>query len=170
MTMLSPADPSIAVVVTSVVDTEPDVSILVGPEKGRFAFGIRTMERTGTRMDESGFVSGIVDDAPAMARMAVQEFGLAAVDESTPRDMLPDLMQKIADDAADVDWAKWEFTRIEVDGVGFALRVRQMAPGFVAIADLGRFVVTMRGRELPEDRRFTLKRQVSAPGPNWPID
>jgi hypothetical protein len=154
--MLSPADPSIAVVVTSNADTDPDMSVRVGPEEGRFAFVIRTIERTGMRMDESGFVSGIADDAAAMARMAVHEFGLVGLDENTPREMLPALMQKMADAAANVDWTQWEFTRIEVDGVGFALRVRQMAPGFVAIADLGRFVVTMRGRGLPRDRRFTL--------------
>lgn len=161
MILLSPADPSVPIVWVSGDDSGHDVSIRVGDDAGPSAFIIRTMERTGQRMNDAGHVSGVVDDARTIATLAVSEAMLVQLDETYPRDRLVARMQQIADEAGAVDWSEWEFTRITVDGVGFALRVRhQQPPGFVAIADLGTAVVTMRGMTLPTDRRFTLKREI----------
>ncbi|MGO4783932.1 hypothetical protein [Cryobacterium sp. W22_MBD10_FK3] len=119
------------------------------------------MERTGQRMNDAGQVTGVVDDARTMAELAVREALLVMLDQTYSRDSLAIRMEEIAEEASVVDWSEWEFTQIVVDGVGFALRVRhQQPPGFVAIADLGTAVVTMRGKELPADRRFTLHRRL----------
>ena len=162
MILLSPADASVPIVWESWDDSGHDVSIRVGDDAGPLAFIIRTMERTGQRMNDQGHVSGVIDDARTIAALAVGESMLAMLDETYPRDLLAARMQQIADQAGAVDWSEWEFTQITVDGVGFALRVRhQQPPGFVAIADLGTATVTMRGSTLPTDRRFTLKREIA---------
>lgn len=166
MTLLSPADLSIPIAWEARDDAGTDLAIRVGTDRGSSAFVIRTMERTGQRMNDEGAITGTVDDPRALAELAVRDSLLAELDETYPPDLLRARLQEIADEARAVDWAEWEFTRIEVDGVGFALRVRRdKERGFVAIADLGRWVVTMRGKELPADRRFTLRREVDEPAP-----
>lgn len=162
MNPLSPADTSVHIAVTAQDGSGTDVSIRVGGDVGPGAFIIRTIERTGQRMNAAGHVTGIVDDARSLAALAVTESLLAMLDDTYPRDLLPATVEQIAERAAAVDWSEWEFTQITVDGVGFALRVRQQQPrGFVAIADLGAAVVTMRGTELPRDRRFTVTRSIA---------
>jgi len=161
MIALTPVDPSLRIAVTDRSVADRDISILVGAQgDAEFVLVIRTTERSGLRMNDSGHVSGIVDDARTMAERAVTEFLFQRLDETTPRELLPALIEKISAEAAVVDWSEWDFTRILVDDVGFALRIRQMHPGFVAIADLGAFIVTMRGNELPPERRYTLRRSV----------
>ncbi|MBX0301999.1 hypothetical protein K2F54_18720 [Cryobacterium sp. 1639] len=161
MILLSPTDPSIPIAWDAGSTPGTDISIRVGADVGPSAFIIRTMERTGQRMNEAGQVTGVVDDARTMAELAVREALLVMLDQTYSRDSLAIRMEEIAEEARVVDWSEWEFTQIVVDGVGFALRVRNQQPsGFVAIADLGTVVVTMRGKELPTDRRFTLHRRL----------
>lgn len=160
MLLLSPADSAIAIAWHGGNDAGTDVSIRVGVDLGPSTFIIRTMERTGQRMNDAGHVSGVVDDPRTLAELAVGESMLVMLDDTYPRDLLATRMKEIEEQACAVDWSEWEFIQIIVDGVGFALRVRQQPPGFVAIADLGTAVVTMRGKELPHDRRFTLNRKA----------
>jgi hypothetical protein len=161
MILLSPFDPTIPIAWSGGDDSGTDVSIRVGVDEGPSSFIIRTMERTGQRMNNAGHVSGVVDDPRTIAELAVGDSLFAMIDETYPQDLLATRMQEIAKQASAVDWAEWDFTQIVVDGVGFALRVRnQQPPSFVAIADLGTAVVTMRGNELPADRRFTLHRRL----------
>lgn len=161
MSILSPADLSVPIGRDAGDDSGTDVSIRVGVDDGPASFIIRTMLRTGQRMNDAGHVSGVVDDSRTIARLAVMESQLAWLDETYPRDLLAAREQENTDQASAVDWSQWEFTQIVVDGVGFALRVLpQRPPGFVAIADLGTAVITMRGKKLPADRNFTLHRQL----------
>lgn len=160
MTLLSPADPSVPIAWDAGSPSSADVSIRVGDDVGPSAFIIRTMGRTGQRMNDTGHVSGVVDDPRTIAELAVREAMIVMLDETYPRDLLPARMQEISDQASALDWSEWEFTQIVVDGVGFALRIRHQPPGFVATADLGTAIVTMRGKKLPADRRFTLHRQI----------
>jgi hypothetical protein len=148
LAFLSPADRTIPIAWDSRDDSGTDLSIRVGNDVGPSAFIIRTLERTGQRMDDAGNVVGTVDDPRTMAELAVKESLLALVDDAFPREMLFAKEQEIAEQARQVDWSKWTFTRILVDEVGFALRVRRdHVPGFVAIADLGAATVIMRGKE-----------------------
>jgi hypothetical protein len=160
MIMLSPADPLVPIAWAAGSGFGTDISIRVGNDVGPTAFIIRTMERTGQRMDDAGHVSGVVDDPRTIAQLAVMEATIVMLDATHPRGSLPARVREISDQAAAFDWSEWEFTQIVVDGVGFALRVRHQPPGFVAIADFGTAVVTMRGKELPADRRFTLHRHI----------
>jgi len=166
MILLSPADSSVPVVLDAWDDTRTDVSVRVGVELGSCAFIIRTMARVGQRMSDAGHVSGVVDDPRTMAESVVTDSLLSLPDETYPRTLLADRMQQIVEQARAIDWSEWEFTQIMVDGVGFALRIRRQHLGFVAIADLGAVVVTMRGKELPSDRRFTVHRHVEFPSRN----
>lgn len=164
MTLLSPADPAVPIAWDGQNDGGTDLSIRVGSDVGPSAFVIRTMKRTGQRMDDAGHITGVVDDPRTIAELAVRESLLSSLDETYPRDLLAGRNQEIDEVASAIDWSEWEFTQIVVDGIGFALRVRHQKPsGFVAIADLGTAVITMRGRKLPADRRFTLHRQVENP-------
>jgi hypothetical protein len=165
MTVLSPADTSVAIAWVAGSDSGTDNTIRVGNDVGPTALIIRTMERTGQRMDDTGHLSGVVDDPRTIAHLAVTEAMIVMLDEKYARGALPASVQEISDQAAAVDWSEWEFTQIVVDGIGFELRVRHQPPGFVAIADLGTAVVTMRGKELPTDRRFTLHRHIDLQTP-----
>jgi hypothetical protein len=160
MMILSPADPTVPIAWDAGSSPGTDIAIRVGADVGPSAYIIRTIERTGQRMNAAGQITGVVDDARTMAELAVREALLVMLDQTNARDSMATRVEEIAEQANGVDWSEWEFTQIIVDGVGFALRVRnQQPPGFVAIADLGAAVVSMRGKELPTDRRFTLHRR-----------
>jgi len=163
MILLSPADPSVPIAWDAGSTSGSDISVRVGVGVGPSAFIVRTMERTGQLMNDAGHVTGVVDDARTIAGLAVEESLLVMLGETYPRKLLATRMQEIAEQATAVDWTEREFTQIVVDGIGFTLRVRHMhPPGFVAIADLGAAVVTMRGKKLPDDRRFTLHRRLDS--------
>jgi hypothetical protein len=166
MILLSPADSSVPIAWAGGDDARTDVSVRVGVDVGSSAFIIRTIERVGQRMSDAGHVSGVVDDPRTMAESVVTDSLLSLLDETYPRNLLATRMQQIVEQAKAIDWKQWEFTQIMVDGVGFALRVRRQQSGFVAIADLGTAVVTMRGKKLPSDRRFTVHRHVAFPSPD----
>ncbi|MCU1405770.1 MAG: hypothetical protein JWQ43_2073 [Glaciihabitans sp.] len=159
MKLLSPADVKVPIAVTSGSGTDPDVTIRVGRDDDA-SFSIRTIERIGIRMNDRDHVLWIEQDAAGMAALAVSEFRLSKISVGTPPDEARALMRQIAIESTVVDWDQWEWTRMEVDGIGFALRVRQLDAGFVAIADLGAHVVTMYGAMLPADRNYTLHRRV----------
>ncbi|QWT23574.1 hypothetical protein KPL76_12825 [Subtercola sp. PAMC28395] len=127
---------------------------------GRYT--VRTIERSGKRINADGGVYCFVDDVRAFAYLAVKELLLSATSPGSTRDEEILRLRRMDDDAQELgdkvfDASVWSVVPILVDGTKFALWVHTSTVGFAGVADLGPHLVTLHGSTIPEVLEFSMK-------------